>query len=221
MKIKFTDWIYWVLSFLPLVVVCIFFPAFPETIPAHFDSSWQADRWGSRSELFIMPIAIIGIAAFFWFFFKAINKSAEGKNAKSIDVLKLVVIAVFNVVTYLMLTVQYNVVHAKSGPDVYKIIAVLISIADVIIANYLPKCRQNGIIGIRTKWTLENEDVWYRTHRFGGRMIAVGGIICTAAALLLNGIACLYAILAGEVAMMIILVLYSYRQSKKAGVKNE
>ena len=38
----------------------------------------------------------------------------------------------------------------------------------VIIGNYLPKCTPNYTIGIKLPWTLDNEDNWYKTHRFAG-----------------------------------------------------
>lgn len=40
----------------------------------------------------------------------------------------------------------------------------------LVIGNYLPKCRQNSTVGIKIKWTLENEENWNATHRFGGRV---------------------------------------------------
>ena len=50
-----------------------------------------------------------------------------------------------------------------------------------IIGNYSSKVRKNFFVGIRTPWTLANDEVWERTHRFGGRLFVVGGLlICIA-----------------------------------------
>ena len=47
----------------------------------------------------------------------------------------------------------------------------------IAIGNYMPKCKQNNMIGIRIKWTLMNEDNWYKTHRFAGFVEVITGII--------------------------------------------
>ena len=47
----------------------------------------------------------------------------------------------------------------------------------VVIGNYLPKARRNYTIGIRLPWTLANEENWNRTHRIGGFLWVIGGIL--------------------------------------------
>lgn len=47
----------------------------------------------------------------------------------------------------------------------------------LIFGYNLPKINQNRTIGIRTKWTLDNEDVWKNTHRFAGITWLVGGFM--------------------------------------------
>ena len=54
----------------------------------------------------------------------------------------------------------------------------------LLLGNYMPKFRQNSFMGIRVKWTLENEANWNATHRFGGKVWVAGGFACLAGALL-------------------------------------
>lgn len=54
----------------------------------------------------------------------------------------------------------------------------------IVVGNYMPKIRQNSFMGIRVKWTLENEANWNATHRFGGKVWVAGGFACMAGALL-------------------------------------
>ena len=37
--------------------------------------------------------------------------------------------------------------------------------------------KRNWFIGIRTPWTLSNEKVWDKTHRVGGQLLKIAGII--------------------------------------------
>ena len=46
----------------------------------------------------------------------------------------------------------------------------------VVCGNYFPKFRQNSTMGIRIKWTLQNEENWNATHRLGGKVWVVCGL---------------------------------------------
>lgn len=46
-----------------------------------------------------------------------------------------------------------------------------------VIGNFLPKCKLNSVIGLRTKWSTANEDVWFKCQRFGGVLFVVCGIL--------------------------------------------
>ncbi|MDR3645827.1 MAG: SdpI family protein [Clostridia bacterium] len=221
MKIKFVDGVYWVLAFLPLVVTGAVYRDFPQSIPVHFNAALQIDKYGSRTELFIFPIAIIGIAALFWIFLAFINKVTGSRNDKLVQALKLIVMITFAVICISILFVTYRSAKLQTVPDFYKIVAVLLSLGDIVMANYLPKCKRNGWMGIRTSWTLSSDEVWYKTHRFGGWLIAIGGVLCIVVSLILKGIACLMTVCVAEIVMLIIVVVYSYKISKKVDSKNE
>ena len=84
----------------------------------------------------------------------------------------------------------------------------------LLLGNYMPKFRQNSFMGIRVKWTLENEANWNATHRFGGKVWVAGGFACMAGALLPADAMGVFfpAVLLAIVALPI---AYSYYYSKK------
>lgn len=47
----------------------------------------------------------------------------------------------------------------------------------IIIGNVMPKLKTNPWAGIRIKWTMEDPEIWYKTHRLAGRLWIVGGLI--------------------------------------------
>ena len=51
------------------------------------------------------------------------------------------------------------------------------SAALFVVGNYLPKCRQNYMIGIKLPWTLDNEENWDYTHRMAGKWWIIGGVL--------------------------------------------
>lgn len=47
----------------------------------------------------------------------------------------------------------------------------------IVIGNGLGKVPQNRVVGIRTPWTLANQEVWARTHRIGGWLFVLAGVV--------------------------------------------
>ncbi len=48
------------------------------------------------------------------------------------------------------------------------------------LGNILPKLPRNGLVGIRTPWTLANPAVWERTHRMDGYLLTAAGLVSVA-----------------------------------------
>ncbi|CAG9614055.1 Immunity protein SdpI [Bacillus rhizoplanae] len=90
----------------------------------------------------------------------------------------------------------------------------IVGILFLVIGNYLPQCKPNFFVGIRTPWTLSNEEVWRKTHRFSGKVFIVLGIImCLSifAPVTWKSYIVLTTVLAG----VVITMLYSYFAYKK------
>lgn len=63
------------------------------------------------------------------------------------------------------------------GLSVPRVILATIGVLFVGLGNQLGKSRRMYMVGIRTPWTLANEDVWIATHRLGGKAMVLAGII--------------------------------------------
>lgn len=217
MKGKFVDWACWILTFLPLFVTGIVYPFFPDIIPAHWNGAGQINRYGSKIELFIFPVLILVLVLFSKWFSSWINKGF--KDAKQIGaVTQLSFVAVLNITAYSVLFNTYAEGHSKAAVDLPKIILIMFGFFNIVLAYYLPKSRQNSRIGIRTKWTLRSEDIWHKTHRLGGWLLTLGGLVSIIASLLMSGFMCIYMMLIIEIVILGILVVYSlyvYMKLKK------
>ncbi|MFN8531490.1 MAG: SdpI family protein, partial [Anaerolineae bacterium] len=82
-------------------------------------------------------------------------------------------------------------------------------------ANLFTRLEPNWFIGIRFPWTVNNRAVWKRTHRVGGRIMLVGGLLTAAAGLLLPqetaGVVALIALGGGT----LYLVVWSFSLSRR------
>ncbi len=57
------------------------YPRLPERIPVHFGLSGEADGWGGRWMIFLMPIVASAIVALDWFIFTRLEGSAKSSPA--------------------------------------------------------------------------------------------------------------------------------------------
>lgn len=80
----------------------------------------------------------------------------------------------------------------------------------IVIGNYFPKLRMNRVAGIRTPWTLASELSWSKTHRIGGSLTILYGVVMLLGAILLDNAMLLKLILGGGVVLVLFLSVYSY-----------
>ena len=89
-----------------------------------------------------------------------------------------------------------------------------------VIGNSLPKVRQNSTYGIKLPWTYSSEENWNATHRFGGKVWFVCGLL-TMVGSFLPGKWSVSLMLAMVAAAILVPSVYSYlfyRRQKEAGI---
>ena len=152
-------------------IVALAYPALPDPMPSHWNAAgqvngWLPKFWGSL----LLPI----ITAALWLIFLVLPRiSPRGFEMEPFlrawGVLKVTVLGLNLLLEVLILRA---VTH--SGELSQTAIFVGLGILFVVIGNLLGKVTRNFFVGIRTPWTLANEEVWYRTHRLAGKLFVVG-----------------------------------------------
>jgi uncharacterized membrane protein len=104
-------------------------------------------------------------------------REQKNPNEKVVNATGFSLVVVFNVMTYIFLYTSYHAVKNINSISLNRIMAVVLCLMFIVIGNYLPKCKRNALVGIRVSWTLDNDEVWFRTHRFGGKVFMIGGLI--------------------------------------------
>ena len=95
---------------------------------------------------------------------------------------------------------------------------VIVGIVFILFGNYLPKSRQNYVIGIKLPWTLHNADNWNKTHRMAGYLWILGGIVLIAGSFAARESSAWLIISAAVLAPVIIApFIYSYLLYKRNG----
>lgn len=212
----------WTIAFIPLIITAIVLPMLPDKIAAHYDFAGNVTRFGSKYEMLILPIVTAGMG-FFWLLMEKIVMKDKEKGYQNVKVLfwgSIIMSITFTILTIWFLYLAYT--QAESINDInidfLKILAVSLSIIWIVIGNFLPKCKQNIITGIRTKWTLASENVWYKTHRWGGRLFIAAGIISGVLCLFIpDGMVGVYLSTGVLFIITILVVIYSYYIYKREG----
>lgn len=196
------------LVLLPMLFGFIFWSKLPPLIVTHWGADTVPD--GTSSRLFAVLFLPLILLALHWLGL-LITAWDHRKRTQSAKVLGLT----FWIMPVISLTVNGLMYATALGntPYVGTALCLLIGGGLAIMGNYLPKCTQNRTFGIKLIWTLSNEENWNATHRLGGKVFVVGGLIIMAAAFL-PPVALLWVLIPVFAAMLIIPTLYSYRLYK-------
>ena len=112
----------------------------------------------------------------------------------------------------LSMFIIYSVQQVESKPT---LIFALIGLLFAGLGNYFKTIKPNYFIGIRTPWTLENEEVWKKTHHFGGKLWFAGGLLIFILSLIIPIVYSFYVLMTVTVIISIIPIIYSYLEFKK------
>jgi uncharacterized membrane protein len=68
--------------------------------------------------------------------------------------------------------------------DILSHSAIGVGLLVIVLGAIMGNVPQNGVIGIRTPWTLASEEVWARTHRIGRWLFVLAGVAAAVAGLM-------------------------------------
>lgn len=188
-------------------------------LPVHWDITGTPDRFAAKwSALLSVPGITLFVAALFAAL-PAIEPMQEGLR-RSAGLYTLIWAA-----TLAAMAVTHGVTIAVSlGWPVPVSTIVMLTVGGllILVGNQLAKSRRMFFIGIRTPWTLADEDVWIATHRLGGRLMMACGLALWIVALAQPDPALAVPIVVGALGVMVIVpIAYSYvlwrRKYRQAG----
>ena len=193
----------------PVIFGLVFWNRLPESMNVHWGMNGEAD--GSASKAFAVFFIPCMLLAVHWFciFFTAKDPKNKGQNKK--------VFSMVLWITPLISAFSSGLIYSMAlGVDLRmeSLMLVMMGSMFVLIGNYLPKCRQNHTIGIKIKWTLEDEENWNATHRMAGWVWVIGGLLLCFC-IFLPTLILPWVLIVLMAVLALIPTLYSYRFYKK------
>lgn len=200
-----------VMTILPMMVGIFLWKQLPDRVATHFGTDNIPNGWSSKG-FAVFGLPLICLAAHI--LSAAVTISDPKKKAISNHIFRLVLLIcpaaslVCGIAIY-GYALSYNL-------NIGIFTEVFVGVIFVIVGNYLPKCRQNYVVGIKIPWTLADEENWNHTHRLAGWIWVPCGIFFIVNAFFHIGGAWLFFVIFGV--MVFVPVGYSflyYLQHKK------
>ncbi len=151
-------------------------------INIHWNFKGEVDKYGDKIELIMIPLLLPFFVYLLFVVIPKIDpKNKLNKMGNKFQKLKMMLTIFLSVLALFIL----HTVKNQSFTNLNYIV-LLIGVLYIILGNYLKTIRANYFLGIRTPWTLENETVWKETHKLGGMMWFIAGIIVVLSSLILH-----------------------------------
>ncbi|AFU71363.1 hypothetical protein BA20089_03190 [Bifidobacterium asteroides DSM 20089] len=181
-------------------------------VPLHWNAKNQVDRWGSPQELVWMPCLCL-IIALIWtimmFVLRAylIKRGDEAGHTLTVFLLgglyMQIVFAVIDTFSIAAADPHLNWWPTDFGID--KVVILLTGLALIVIGNFAPKIRPNGISGFRVPGAYSSREAWRRCQQFGGVLFMILGVVMILSALAYSGVR-LYWICGTALAIVLVLI---------------
>ncbi|MBP3665041.1 MAG: SdpI family protein [Tyzzerella sp.] len=199
---------------LPILIGIILWNKLPDQVPTHWNAQGEVDGWSSKVfAVFGLPIVLFAVH---WMCILVTSVDPKKQNIEG-----KVLWIVFWICPIISLLVGMLSYGAALGVEfkVDKIMLAIMGIMFIVIGNYLPKCKQSYTVGIKLPWTLNDEENWNCTHRMGGKLWVISGIILLLSMLLPTS-AMAIVVLAVVGVSVLVPTVYSYllfREKEKRG----
>lgn len=210
----------WVVALMPLVATLVLLPSMADQVPAHYGINGMVDRYDSKYTMLVFPFIIIAVVLLRdvmprW---RVRDDDMQAANAQVVDKMILPIVVVLGALNIMTLWLAYYQVENiyTTSVNVPQLIMLGLSALFVVIGNLMPKTKPNHFVGFRVPWTINHPEVWYKTHRFGGVVMTVWGVIGVLVALFWADPVNSFVIIIGGTLSMVVLVLgYSYMQYRQ------
>ena len=191
---------------IPIAVGLLLWNRLPDPMPSHWNIHGEVDSWSSKAfAVFGLPCFMVGIH---WLCVLASCADPSRKNYHP-KMFKLV-LWICPGITLVIHTLVYCTALGATI-SVNMVMPLLVGFMFIVVGNLLPKCHRSYTMGINLPWTLNSEENSNSTHRFGGKVWVIGGIITMLTAFFGN-----FWILIGILLLIVLLpTIYSYTYYRK------
>ena len=156
-----------------IVLAFVYGPGLPDQVPSHFDANGYPDDTMPRTTfLLVIPGMVAGLYVFLTFipFIDPLWQKIQPRYHV------LLLLRDFTMGFLLMMFIV-NLIAVRDGRLSTTAMGIGLGILFMLIGNYLPKTPRNWFFGIRSPWTMSSDEVWRKSHLFGGWWFVGAGVL--------------------------------------------
>jgi uncharacterized membrane protein len=219
MKNRETLILQWLITLIPVVYYLSLWKLLPDKVPTHYNFNLKPDDFQSKEFmlgiLIFMGLVVVGSSA------AILNGNSidpKRQTAQSDSILKITswVVTIFITGIMLMIVLMTKNYCIKQPIESFeKIIFIVLCLFFICLGFLMKNVQPNYFFGIRTPWTLANEDNWKQSHHFASKVWVWGNILLVTAILTMPNNYAGPLFIAGIIILTIIPVYYSYRLYSK------
>lgn len=188
-------------------------PGLGEEVCTHWNAAGVCDGWGGKFlGFYLLPLVMIGVVGLIAAIPFIEPRRSNLAMSRTAYVALWAVLLFYFLVLHVILVI--NALHEAGvvafNLDVGRLVPISVGVLFVVIGNYLGKIRSNYMMGIRTPWTLASDLAWDKTHRLGGKLFMLAGLLLVLSSLFLPVTWWVYVMLGTLFPMIIFLFVYSY-----------
>lgn len=197
--------ILWLIALITGLTSIIIYPRLPEQIPSHWNAMGQIDGYSGKGMIFFFAFLPLILAILLEVFPKIDPKKQAYEEHHTAYRVFVYTVVLFMAAIYAMTTA----VALGFSLPVASLIKLGIGILFIVLGCVLRHFKHNYFFGIRTPWTLANEEVWRRTHRLGSYGYIAAGIFALIS-VFFEGIVSTYLMLVPLLVITLGIAVYSY-----------
>lgn len=177
-------WFGLVIAALAIVVSVWAYPQLPPMVATHWSLNGTPNGFSSRAwAIAVVPIVLVVMTVVF-----NVLPKIDPRHANYPKFLTTYWLFANSVIVFLLIAHGLFLARGLGYPvRIDRLMPVGVGLLFVILGNYLTRVEPNWFIGIRTPWTLSSDTVWRKTHRTGGWLMVLGGLLIAACAFLPHG----------------------------------
>jgi len=198
-----------IIILLPILVGLLLWDKLPEIMATHWGVNGEPDGFNKKGfVVFGMPLILLALHIVCVYVTKfGKSQLAQNKKVAGLMYWMVPVVVIFT----------FGIIYAEAlgrTTNVSFVAPLLAGLLFVCLGNYLPKLKQNYVIGIKIPWTLKDEENWNKTHRLSGKLWVVGGFVVLLSAFTTGEMA-FTIMLVAILVMVLVPVIYSYTFFRK------
>lgn len=215
----------WVVVALQALMTAIVMRCLPLRIPMHFNAQGEVTRIGYKYELYIM-LALSAVTALVsrgnMVSLKDKVDKAEDERSKAtaetncfvFSLVYLCIILFMVGIEIALMVISFSAVDVSGefqGIGIFTMMMnIMMSLMFIALGNVMPKVRRNATFGVKTSWSMYNDETWARSNRIGGKLFVAMGFVSLIVALVVESVYAMAIVFGLVIVVAIASIVVSY-----------